>query len=409
MTGQSAVLSFKAATETFATITPPKDARNLLTKDDVRFTWNRFPGADAYKLVITEKTQSGEDETTEIKIDGEEQVNPANPTDPPYEFVKLEEGKQYEWRVDALSGKTVIARTSDQSFTTRPGLFSKVAKAGFALQRAISLGDSGLWQEPATFGYSAQSGSSPYLNAEFALIWRSRDLCGPPGSECPAPATLIRIDASVEGRLNSSGDAKQNDAFKASVGAYANLAHGDGVTSALLGSFKYETDRETSTRKEMLEILYTPTRGCVQGAVLPIGTTLPCNSHDYTGRTGPDVDFTYMWRPYFGVDVGHTNNIGTSLENEKQILRGIARLHAQVDLLQLARILSLPQVSIFVDDTYRYLFRTTNQRSNNYFQMGMDFYVSEGVSVALRGNIGRDAPNFSFSRDFSINLGLRFE
>lgn len=403
-TARSPLLSFKTGNDRKLALLAPRNAtEDVPVTDDVRFTWERFPGADSYRLVIAAQApgQSAADKSS-IQIDDSSQVNPKSPEDPPYAFLKLKPGVSYQWHVEATSDKAQIATSEKQSFKTKARPFAEASSAGFALQRALTLGDSKDQTDPATFGFSAQSGGSPYFNTEFALIWKSRDFCDSTESWCASSVNLVRAEASVEGRLNSSGSEKQNDVFKARAGAYVNVDHGEQGFSTFFGTYKYETDRKANTKKQMLEVLYTPT--------LPpyIGMTLPRDKNDYTGRTREGVPFEYSWRPYFGVDVGRTQDVGSSLEDESSLLRAVVRLSAHVRFLQLARILGLPKVTLFIDDYNRYLFRTTNRRNNNFFQAGMDFFISDNVSIALRGNIGRDAPDFTFSRDVSINLGVGF-
>jgi hypothetical protein len=408
LTARSATLSFKTIAmplPKFDLLSPLNGAQDVPIYADVRFTWDRYLGATTYKLTIAKKMPEKTDKPIVREITYSTQVNPTDPANPPYEFVELKNGIDYVWHVEALVDKNVVARSDDQTFRTRSAFFEEAAKIGFKLQRAFTFGDSSTRGDPATFGFAAQSGATPSFNTEFALQWLGPDMCSETGTghiQCPDSVRLIRPEASIEARLNSSGNTKKNDALKARIAGVVNVKHSPGVSSFFMGSFKYETDKKADTKKELVELLYTPSVAC------KIGMMLPCDKDDYTGRTKPRIEYTYMWRPYFGVDAGRTSKVGDSLENESTVVRAIVRLTGRVNLHQLAGILSLPNVSVFIDDYNRYLFRTTDHHNNNYLQTGMDFFVNDAFSIALRGNIGRDAPNFQFVRNFSINFGARF-
>jgi len=396
LVAKSKVLSFKTAAISLpklSLITPPPDARNVSVFEDVRFTWNRYTRAESYKLYVSKKNAGKNDKPVMKEITYSQQVDPPNPQNPPYEFVELKPGTDYIWHIEALIGKEVVAKADDQGFQTRTAVFDEASKAGFKLQRAFTLIESLSKGDPATFGFAAQHGARPSFNAEFALQWLGKD---------PESGQIFRPEASVEARLHSSGEAKGKDAIKARLSAEADISHRAGFSSYVLTSLKYEIDRKANTEKVLAEFTYSPNIACV------IGQLLPCDKDDYTGRTAPGVPYTYIWRPYVGFDAGRSGKVGESLEDEKTVIRGVVRLTGRVNLRQLAELLTLPNVSVFVDDYNRYLFKTSNQRNNNYFQTGMDFFINEAFSVALRGNIGRDAPNFKFDRNFGINLGVRF-
>ena len=385
---------------------PPQGAQDISIRVPTWFTWQRVPGTRTYKL-YTKGTKDKEEQS--ITICDPDQVNPAEAANLPWGYVQLEAGKTYHWRVEAFSNilcvkdptPEIIAQSDERTLETPRDPAERFADAGFKLQRAFTLIESEEKGDPATFGFLAQTGSKPIFSTEFALLWKG-------GQHDLGPNARFYPMASVEARLHSGGDEKQNDAVKARLtGDFhivnTNPSFREFLGSHVLSSLKYETDHKADTKKVMLELLWAPS---VRGK---IGQELPHVEH-YTGRDpGGLREFAYIWQPYLGLDAGRTTTVGKSLEDGDAITRAVVRVTGRLSLLGLAERLNVTRITIFADDYYRYLWHTSNQRGNNYLEVGTDFYLTENVSIALRGSIGRDAPDFAFARSFGINLGLKVQ
>jgi hypothetical protein len=385
------------------------NAHDVNVRQWTLFTWQRVPGARTYKLY----TQAdGAKDESDITICDPDQVDPPIAEDLPWGYVELEAGKTYHWRVEAFTNNPcrhdptsqIIAKSEERMFGTAPNPTKRFTDAGFKLQRAFTLLDSEEDQaDPATFGFQAQTGSKPVFSTEFALLWK------PKGEEVRFSKNVAAyFIASLEARLHSSGDEKQHDAVKARLSEDFYISNDNPTLPNFLGahlfsSLKYETDHEADTKKVMLELLWAPQ---VKGE---IGQELPKVTH-YTGRDpGGLREFAYIWQPYLGLDAGKSTNVGKSLENGDAITRGVVRVTGRLSLLGVAERLNVARITLFADDYYRYLWHTSNQRGNNYLEAGADLYLTDNISIAFRGSVGRDAPDFEFTRTFGINLGLKLQ
>lgn len=391
---------------------PVANANDVNVWRPTLFTWQRVPGAHMFKLY----TRAADDkDESDITICDPEQVDPPPPLAEhlPWGYVELKAGTTYQWRVEAFANNPcrsdpeprIIAKSEQRTLETMRNPGKRFTDAGFKLQRAFTLIDSEEEQgDPATFGFLAQTGSKPIFSTEFALLWQ-RDKKG--GMHISDNVTLYPA-ASIEARLHSSGDEKKKDAVKARLTGEFDITHDNPffpnlLVSQLLSSLKYETDHDADTKKLMLELLWAPQ---VRGK---IGQELPKVPH-YTGADpGGLREFAYIWQPYLGLDAGRTTSVGKSLEDGNAVTRAVFRVTGRLSLLGVAERLHVKAITLFADDYYRYLWHTSNQRGNNYLEAGADFYLTDTMSIALRGAIGRDAPDFEFSRSFGINLGLKLQ
>jgi hypothetical protein len=273
-------------------------------------------------------------------------------------------------------------------------LFDKLAHKGFRLQRAITGPDAG---QGATASFLTTDGEGTVFATNFALLWN-------PGDELVSTDTMTAaFSASVEGAL-SSDDSKAENALRFRTAIdwdFVDLAGLDGGWTST--ALKFETDQKFNTQKWMFEGLFSPTKFS-----WAIGRALPHADFDDGGRAISLPPVQFLWRPFVGIDAGYTGVVGSSAEDSDTVLRMVGRLRTTLLFNSLADFLDIPEVSLYADDTLRYLPLNEDNEAKNFLTVGLDFKLSQYFSFGLLYKNGQDAPTFERIRTFGGNIGLQF-
>ena len=281
-----------------------------------------------------------------------------------------------------LSYGTAAAQSQEPS----KNLFKRLQDAGFKLQRALSGKDAG---EAAAFSFLSTLGDKTVFTADFALSW-----CPPTRFEA-GPFDLSFL-TSVEGRLTSAESESEN-AWRFRGSLIGDTSHNGPIDSTYTSvSLKYESDQDFDTEKLMAEMVFTPTI-----RKLALGKAWPPAKE---GRP----PFQFLWRPFFGLDVGHTFEKGQSAETEETILRLKVRGRARLLLNLVTQALRLHETSIFIDNTFYYLPVEGRNNAHNFLVSGITFLITENISIGLTYKVGEEAPNFEQIETFGGTIGIRF-
>jgi len=369
----------------------------------ILFRWTRVPRANAYqvKLSPADHSQSIKIEVTGFNANPFELVNGHSEPREPYVRAKIDVAKEkYEISIEAYTDKDfkeLVATSSPVSFSIEPGVFSRLAKNHVSLQRSFTIEESeATRKQPATFGLLDESGSPRTYTTEFAIVWK--------GETSHTSPAVFTPKVSLEARLNSNGRNKNNDAIRARIGEDIDY-RGEKFSSWTAASLKYETSRAKSTAKGLAEIIFAPIFGDIGKDIGP-----DPKRPDYTGVIPIDQrqQYTYSYQPFAGIEMGDNIRVGTSNEKKGFLLRLLAKLRVSVSMDALAAQLGLRAVNLFCEETFRYLPLEDSSRAHNFVASGLDFFLTDDVSLSIRYNIGQDAPTFQQSRSFSTNIGLRF-
>jgi hypothetical protein len=282
-----------------------------------------------------------------------------------------------------------------QSEEPSKNFFKRLDEAGFTLQRALSGPDKG---EAAAFSFLSTLGDKTVFAADFALSWH------PPREPLKVGPFDLTFLTSVEGKFTSAESESENAwRFRASlIGDTSQIGPIDSTYNAF--SFKYESDQDFDTQKFMAETVFTPTvRKLALGKAWPSAPTDPSS-----GQVKQYPPFQFLWRPFLGLDVGHTLDKGLSAETEETILRIQVRGRAQLLLNLITQLLGLYETSIFVDNTFYYLPLEGRKGTHNFLVAGIEFLVTEKVSIGLTYKIGEEAPIFKEITTFGGTIGIRF-
>lgn len=282
-----------------------------------------------------------------------------------------------------------------QSQEPSKNFFIPLQAAGFTLQRALSGPDKG---EAAAFSFLSTLGDNTVFTADFALSWH------PPRESFKVGPFYVSFLTSVEGKLTSAESESENAwRFRASlIGDTHQIGPIDSTYTSV--SLKYESDQDFDTQKLMVEMVFTPTiRKLALGKAWPPAPTDPSSGH---AKQYPP--FQFIWRPFLGLDVGHTFDKGQSAETEETILRLQVRGRAQLLLNLVTQALGLHETSIFVDNTFYYLPLEGRNGTHNFLVAGIEFLVTKNVSIGLTYKVGEEAPNFEQIKTFGGTIGIRF-
>lgn len=256
--------------------------------------------------------------------------------------------------------------------------FKRWGDSGFSLQRALTGPDEG---EPAALSLLRTAGADTVYSASFALIWE--DPAG--GSEA------TRFGWSIEGSVTSD-ESKSENALRARASVSSFI---DGIADNLFTtiSLKYETDQDFNTQKVSAELVLTPNW-----------------AHGFIGKASGDYDdpWQFRWRPFGGIDAGHTFDDGDSMETDDTVLRLVGRVRAEIYLNFLRDPLRVQDAVLFVDNTYRFLPLEDGDDSFNYFVAGLSFRFNEYVGLEITYKNGEDAPLFDDIETFGVSIGVRF-
>ncbi len=299
---------------------------------------------------------------------------------------EMAKGTRYFWRVLAECGsgspecpdnQTVAANGSPFSFSTALNVFERLENAGFSLQRAIAGVDA---TEGAQFSFLASAERQTVFTADFALIW-DRFLTG--------ARTATSLQMAWEGHLTSDESASE-DAWKYHVNAVlvhnfidpANLSRQQTVDVLRWWSgLKYETSQDATTKKAMWENVLTPT-----SRTLGIGVGRP--------TADPKHVVQFWWRPYLGLDLGHTLRPGASAEIGSTVLRITPRVRATLRFNALARALNVSSAILFADNTLAAV-PLEDDEAHNFFVSGFEVKVAPNIGVGVTYKNGRAAPTFT--------------
>lgn len=282
-----------------------------------------------------------------------------------------------------------------QSQEPSKNLFKWLHDAGFTLQRALSGKFAG---EAAAFSFLSTLGDNTVFTADFALSWR------PPMTTFKAGPFDLSFLTSVEGKLTSAESKSENAwRFRASlIGDTSQIGPIDSTFTSV--SLKYESDQDFDTQKLMAEMVFTPTiRKLALGVPWPKAPTEQSSGH---AKQYPP--FQFLWRPFLGLDVGHTLVKGQSAETEETILRLQVRGRAKLLLNLVTQALRLQETSIFLDNTFYYLPLEGRNDTHNFLVAGIEFLVAENVIIGFTYKVGEEAPNFEQIETFGGTIGIRF-
>jgi hypothetical protein len=351
------------------------------------FSWTPTEGVTTYTLqiatdkhfahVVLERGFSSKESRFDLSSSEEDQK-------------KFVPGKKYYWRVAAECDRDkaecprniVIAGNAPRSFITAYEPFSRVTQLGLRLQRALTGPDEG---EAATFGFLSPIEKRTIFMADFALIWQGKKLMEI-GRAVLAPQ--LSLDGSIATDRSEAEDAVRfGSAFILDIPIGPTTLRPVGIYASL--GFKYETDRDLDTQKGLFSSVVTPT---VFGV---IGTPL-----------GTPGSVQFRWRPFLGIDVGHTFKNGDSEEESGTVLRLMPRVRAEVFLDFVAYALNLPQVTLYTDNTFFYL--PLQDKTHNFLVAGLEFDVTENLSVVFTYKKGENSPKFEHTHTIGGSIGIKF-
>jgi hypothetical protein len=69
--------------------------------------------------------------------------------------------------------------------------------------------------------------------------------------------------------------------------------------------------------------------------------------------------------------------------------------------------LRIPKVEVYLTSTYWHLSREQDDE-HTYSTLGMSFALSKELSIEASYSVGADSPKFTFTRNGTIGLGVRF-
>jgi hypothetical protein len=268
-------------------------------------------------------------------------------------------------------------------------VFTRLHKLGFSLQRALSGPDGG---EGATFNYSDSKGTGGSYNAELALSWT---LPQPPWE---AGAFQLSPSSSAEARVTTDEMDQTNDAIRFRLSLDADT--GRDVPPGQRGSFdstftqvsvKFESDERFLVQKLMFETVFTPTaRSLAMGRARP--------------REGP---IQFIWRPFLGLDVGHTIKAKDPVSDEDPVFRLVPRIRGRLLFNSIAHALRLSEVALFADSEL-YLRPLEDKAMRSFTVAGIEFLLTDYISLQTAVKVGYDAPTFKYGETLNLGFGLKF-
>jgi hypothetical protein len=86
----------------------------------------------------------------------------------------------------------------------------------------------------------------------------------------------------------------------------------------------------------------------------------------------------------------------------------LGRLRADLRLTFLKEPLQMKKVSLFAEETFRYLPFETGDSTYHFLSAGLTFDFDDHVSLGLTYRNGEDAPNFKDIDTFGLAFGLKF-
>jgi hypothetical protein len=371
----------------------------LRYSDAVHLSWAHVKGATKYRLAT--RTDKGKDLSKEadwgtaanLELSSEESVNLERNAG--FHDLPLKSGGRVEWTVTALDvDGQPLAKSAANVVTAGEPWSHELSRKGWKLQRSDTLSKESA-TKAAIFGYSTgqkEGGArTRAYQSEFAIIW---------DGTAQGDSPLFYPRASLEARLTSSGEKKDNDALKFRLGGYRSLTS---HPAELVVNLKYETESKGDTKKGLIELAYTP-------LVFPLGRYLPQLTRVNAALNAPPDALPWiqwMAQVTLGGDVGKTFSVGTSKEVKKTNFRQQVGLRIDSRLNALASALRIPQVELSATSTYWHLSREEDDE-HTYSTLGMTFQLTKELSIEAAYSVGADSPKFTFSRSGTVGLGLKF-
>ncbi|MCA1631441.1 MAG: hypothetical protein LC785_12950 [Acidobacteria bacterium] len=272
-----------------------------------------------------------------------------------------------------------------RTFHTVFNIFARLENKGFTLQRTVAGDDA---TEGAQFSFLRSFNKGTVYSTTFALIHNH---------DFPLQSTwAFSSQFSVEGALTSD-ESESEDAWRFRGGLI--MDHGGKSLESLRGFYlslaaKMEADQDFETKKLAFEGLFVPTI-----ASLNMGAT---------SNSDASKSVQFRWRPYFGIDAGHTFRRGDSSETESTILRLAPRVRPVLYLNFLRNALGIKSTYLYADNTFYYLPLENTKRRHNFFVSGFNFDVSPNFGFGLTYKNGESAPKFKRVNTLGGVLTVRF-
>lgn len=347
--------------------------KRIKTSSDAEATWNEFYESCKHKFCVNGVQAS--------------------------KTIPIAAGEDVEWNVEAIDQDGIVLARSQLAFiAVSPTWTQSLASSALKLQRADTLSADAAG-DPATISYFSNKGAgaekATAYQTEFALIYTGKD-----------EVLGFTPRTSFEARLTSSGDKRAADAMRIRVGGeafYSPKALGEGIE--LVSGLKYEWERDSKTKKAMLEFDATPIYGWL-GRYWP-GPPRPGRG-DPSGSYARLPSFQFAPLVSIGADIGRTIEADTSEEAEDNLVRLRAKMRFNVQLNGLSEMLRTRDVSGFVESTFWHLPRETLRKNAHVSRTGLKFTLTEELSLNMTYAVGREPPSFKFFRNANIGFGLKF-
>lgn len=273
-----------------------------------------------------------------------------------------------------------------RTFTTTYLILQRLADKHFMLQRAFAGTDA---TEGAQFSVLRTFNKNTVFSTNFALIHRY-------DFDVDSPTWAVSSLFAVEGALTSD-ESEAEDAWKFRGGVV--LDRGGRSLTSLRGFYlslagKVESDQDFEIGKFTFEGIFTPSL-----SNLYIGAPPSTDTNDKV---------QFRWRPYLGLDAGHTFRRGDSSETKNTILRLVPRARATLYLNFLRDALGIAETYVYADDTFYFLPLEDGKRRHNFLVSGFNFDVSPNFGFGLTYKNGESAPKFKRVHTLGAVFTVRF-
>ncbi|HZT60679.1 MAG TPA: hypothetical protein VFA21_18890 [Pyrinomonadaceae bacterium] len=371
------------------------------------FSWTRDANGKAAKFIIeiaTDPATNPDGRFVHAIFSKELDPKPVSQNITLDENNKLSPDTKYYWHVLARytpaggtsellqSGWRDIKRKSTEPrvFRTMRVIFSRLSDKGFTLQKTVAGTDA---TDGAQFSFLHTFNKDTVYTANFALIYKHNLTNDGNGDHNAFWSTQF----SVEGALTSD-ESQAEDAW-IFRGGFIYDHGGTSIHQRLRGYYlsldaKMESDQDFKTKKLTFEGQFIPTL-----QALNIGA--PRNP-DYLKPV------QFRWRPYFGLDVGHTFKRGGSSETGDTILRFVPRVRPALYLNFLSIPLGFTDTYVYADDTFYFLPLEDVKRRHNFFTSGFNIDVTPNFGLGLTYKNGETAPKFTRVNTLGGVLTVRF-
>ncbi|MBT5551619.1 MAG: hypothetical protein HOJ79_14210 [Nitrospina sp.] len=303
---------------------------------------------------------------------------------------------------DAAKEKISNACTTDYE-KSKKTFFYIACRNGFNLRKGFSEQEK---KEGASISFLSTIGEKTIYNTDFALTWSQREPYTDKKNGAEKFKNRIgkndflyyKLQASAEGKLTSA-ESESEDALKFRGSVLMDLRgikSGDFFSGQYMTlSLKHESDQNFETRKLTAEFEWT-----ANNRSLAMGKRKDLFS--------PAIKF--RWRPFLGVDTGHTFRRGDSGEKENTVLRLTTRIKGNIFLPMIPKALGLIEDRTFVSfENKTYYLPLENQKdTHNFFRVSLELGLTEYISMGLEHKVGEDAPSFKSINTFGGQFSFRF-